>query len=291
MFQSQQNGDSVSKCKVPYDHKMFYNDHILIPKSKNCNVVFCEISYLPGGKISRRIQSGLQMVQIFKGHLHLKGEDQTWDVKEGQAILLTPGKEEMFYFSPDQPTHHGWSTWSFSGEGHGAEEVAKAYPECGSVIQMDLNYLNLFKTGLELARSGATARQMNALFVALLEEHLKAPSGEKLDPRVQKAMNVIRSEDLSFLSPESLARKVHQSLPHLNRLFKQALDTTPSQVIWEQRFENASRLLLDTALGIEEIGQRSGMPNPSHFCKRFRARFGVTPLQFRKKNWERSFSD
>ena len=264
---------------------MFFNDHLPIPKLRDSNVDFCEITYLPGGSTGPRVQSGLQMVQIMKGSLTLYVDDQISELSEGQAILLTPGKREMFHFSPSEPTQHGWATWYFGPDGYELQDVVDALPECGRILNMDINYLNLFKVGLHMTKSTATPRQKNALFTALLEEHLKDRNREGLDPRVQKAINLIRGGELRELTPSTLAKGVHQSLPHLNRLFKEHLGTTPGQAIWDHRLESASRLLLETGLHVEEIGQRTGVSNPSHFCKRFRRRFGLTPLQYRKQHW------
>ena len=264
---------------------MLYNDHGPRPNLWESRVDFNEIGYLPGVTLGPRRQSGLQILQIFQGHLHLEGESKTWDIGEGQAILLIPGATEMFYFSSSEPTTHGWATWDIEGDDLASDKVVSAYPECGKVINMDLNYLTLFRAGLVLARSGGNPCQINSLFIALLEEHLKERTRENLDARVQRAMNLIQRADMEDLSPEKLARGVHQSLPHLNRLFKENLGMTPSQAIWNQRLESASRLLEETGLTVEEVGQRTGMPNPSHFCKRFRQCYGVTPLQYRKRTW------
>jgi AraC-like DNA-binding protein/quercetin dioxygenase-like cupin family protein len=86
------------------------------------------------------------------------------------------------------------------------------------------------------------------------------------------------------LDPVSVAHAFEISLRHLHRLFA-ACDTTFTEYLIEQRLQQAQRMLSDsryrqqTILG---IAFDCGFHDINHFGRRFRARFGFTPGEFRR---------
>jgi AraC family transcriptional regulator len=80
----------------------------------------------------------------------------------------------------------------------------------------------------------------------------------------------------------SLAGLCCLSVDHFLRSFRAAAGTTPYHYVLEQRLRRASAMLNTTAAPIATIAADCGFRNPSHFSVKFRARFGVSPSQFRK---------
>lgn len=74
-----------------------------------------------------------------------------------------------------------------------------------------------------------------------------------------------------------------KSKGHLNRIFKQYLDTTPTAYINHLKLSYAKNLLLTTNMDIIDIAFEAGFENLSHFYHLFRELFGVTPGKFRYK--------
>ncbi|CAH1661182.1 Transcriptional regulator, AraC family [Hyphomicrobiales bacterium] len=58
---------------------------------------------------------------------------------------------------------------------------------------------------------------------------------------------------------------------------------TYSTILETVRYENASRLLLDTDCRIIDVAFSSGYTDPAHFSRAFRRMTGVTPRQFREQ--------
>lgn len=68
--------------------------------------------------------------------------------------------------------------------------------------------------------------------------------------------------------------------------FKKVKDTTgftPWQFIMATRMDKAAELLSDTSKSMGEICRLVGIKDPSNFSKLFKAQFGSTPSEFRKK--------
>lgn len=84
-----------------------------------------------------------------------------------------------------------------------------------------------------------------------------------------------------IVSIEELARTVGVSRRQLERLFREKADVSPGEAYLKIRMERAryfversNRELIDIALDV-------GFQNTSHFCRRFRQTFGLTPSQLR----------
>jgi AraC family transcriptional regulator, dual regulator of chb operon len=72
-----------------------------------------------------------------------------------------------------------------------------------------------------------------------------------------------------------------RSIGHLNRVFQQYLNITPTLYINQLRLSCAKSLLLNTELTIVEVAMEAGFENLSHFYHLFRETFNATPASMR----------
>lgn len=79
------------------------------------------------------------------------------------------------------------------------------------------------------------------------------------------------------LSMEELAAAAGYSRRHLERLFKDAVGTTPGDFYRCLRLDRGRNLLSTTDLTLMEVSLACGFSTVSHFSKSFRARFGTAP--------------
>jgi len=70
---------------------------------------------------------------------------------------------------------------------------------------------------------------------------------------------------------------------YLSRWINKNMNTTFKTLLLEQRFSVASDLLLRTNMSISDILNSVGYENSSYFHKQFIARFGMTPMAYRKQ--------
>ena len=71
---------------------------------------------------------------------------------------------------------------------------------------------------------------------------------------------------------------------HVARTMRAHLGQTPSDYINALRMDYAARQLAGTPDPLAEIAEETGIRNMSHFHRLFRARFGMTPRQYRLKH-------
>jgi transcriptional regulator GlxA family with amidase domain len=84
------------------------------------------------------------------------------------------------------------------------------------------------------------------------------------------------------LTAESLAEIAGVSLRTLQRIFRERFDTTPMSWLMEARLLEAARVIRAGDDPVTKIAYRVGFKDPSHFTRRFKARFGVSPNEYRR---------
>jgi AraC-like DNA-binding protein len=79
--------------------------------------------------------------------------------------------------------------------------------------------------------------------------------------------------------PGRLAEMAGISLRQLERYFAKDFTATPKAWLREQRMQFACKLLGE-ASSVKAAAYILCFRNPSHFCKQFKRRYGMTPSQF-----------
>lgn len=86
------------------------------------------------------------------------------------------------------------------------------------------------------------------------------------------------------ITVSDLADVVGVSVPHLHRLVRDQLATTPMRLVNRLRLERAQRLLTETDLLVTEIAALVGYDDPLHFSRRFRQMTGHPPSAARGRD-------
>ena len=128
----------------------------------------------------------------------------------------------------------------------------------------------LFDALLMLLRPGVS--------VALDGEHSSGQAQKLIKAKVLIERNLRDSE----LSPERLAEAIGTSVRNLHRLFAQQ-HTTMGRYILEQRLQHCAEAIRQTVPQekITAIAYACGFTDVSHFSKAFKARFGISPRDYR----------
>jgi AraC-like DNA-binding protein len=125
---------------------------------------------------------------------------------------------------------------------------------------------------------------LDLIATAFLAEAERTPSSPAMTlVRVKFWIETHLSEDLSA---ERIAGPCNVSVRHLNRLF--ARDGTSAMCwVWRRRLALCHRMLVDPAArarSISEIAFAAGYNDLSHFSRTYRARYGCTPRDARRRS-------
>jgi AraC-like DNA-binding protein len=108
---------------------------------------------------------------------------------------------------------------------------------------------------------------------------------------IQAAIQYIQEHLHEDLSLTTIAAHCAVSHYHLSHLFRKETGTTVTAFIKESRLHRALTLLAGPQMSIAEVAYRVGFEDPNYFSKAFRARFGVSPSEYRKSASRRPAGD
>jgi len=108
------------------------------------------------------------------------------------------------------------------------------------------------------------------------------------DRRVQVVRVFLEGSFQQKLGLRDMSAKVNLSPWRLAHLFKTETGMSPQRYLTLVRLQRARHQLENSFLSVQEIGAAVGIPNPSQFTKNFKAAYGMTPVEYRKVQFETS---
>ena len=103
------------------------------------------------------------------------------------------------------------------------------------------------------------------------------------EKRMLRVLEYIHAHPDGDLSLDALADVAAMSRFHWHRVFHAMTGETCAQAVRRMRLNRAAFWLRNTEMGIAEIAARVGYPSVQSFGRAFRAGYGLSPAQFRKK--------
>lgn len=102
-------------------------------------------------------------------------------------------------------------------------------------------------------------------------------------PKLTQAVILMESHIEEPLTTDEIASQVCVSRRQLERIFRQYLDSVPSQYYLEMRLNRARQMLLQTSKSIIQVGLSCGFSSGPHFSSAYRNFFGITPREDRNR--------
>jgi transcriptional regulator GlxA family with amidase domain len=181
------------------------------------------------------------------------------------------------------------------------EEFEAAYPEISIVPQRYVIDGNRITSGgplptldlmIEIVRQRhgySLALEVSRLFVYERESAgalLHAPllgGARTADERVSQAVRLMEDTIDTPLSLARLARRVGVSARHLRQRFRQTMDVTPHEHYLALRLNAARRKVIETNVAFADIAEITGFNSSPAFSRSYRARYGESPTQTRRR--------
>ncbi len=115
------------------------------------------------------------------------------------------------------------------------------------------------------------------------------PKGSSYNPnffekRLQRSLRLMETNIEQPLRLSDLAKEVGLSSRHLERLFTVYFNTTPAKLYKKIRLKKAHTLVADTHMPPIEIALSCGFSSAASFSQAYKAEYGETPTQRRKRN-------
>jgi len=238
-----------------------------------------------------RVLDEYQLLFLTRGEGTFKSANQEEiTVKEGNMLVLFPS--EWHNYSPNKKI--GWDEhWiGFSGVNIDNRVQNGFFSKQKPILNIGMNeeVLKLYEQALSVAKKQQTGyQQMLAGIVNLLLGYAysldKAYSLEDLEvtKQINKAKVIIREHFLEDLNPKSIADQVCMGYSRFRHVFKEDTGCSPAQYIQKLKLQKTKELLSYTILSSQQIAYEVGFQNPDYFCRIFKKKIGLTPIEFREK--------
>ena len=254
-----------------------------------CGVEQC----LPGYAFHSNHRPGYHLHVILSGKGELRMDGITTPLHFGQMFITKP-EEDIWYQADSQ------DPWSYCWMAYGGNIAQRHTESAGFVpgvnwlpcsIEQDRFY-ELVKRVLDQPNLN---RASDLLRLGLLVEYLalaiesnyrieevpRKESEYSADVYVEYAATYIRENFASAkISDVAAYIGIHRS--YLTNIFKEKMGFSPQEYLMQCRMKQASALLLETDLAVQEVGLRVGYDNALTFSKIFKAYYNASPKHYRQ---------
>ena len=263
-----------------------------------CGVEQCR----PGYAFHSDRRTGYHLHVILSGKGELRMEGRTTPLHFGQMFVTKP--EEDIWYQADQQ-----DPWSYCWMSYGGNNAERHTESAGFVpgvnclpcnLEQDRFY-NLVKRVLDQPNLNRASDLMRVgllvEFLALaIESHYRSDRVHPKEPEysadvyVEYAATYIRENFASAkISDVAAYIGIHRS--YLTNIFKEKMGVSPQEYLMQCRMKQASALLLESNLSVQEVGQRVGYDNSLTFSKVFKTYYGESPKYYRQKRQKAAAPD
>ncbi len=180
------------------------------------------------------------------------------------------------------------------------KNILEKLPECKSIITM----LHLSKAGIKFPKAlnpflekiieeRGTKRLISLIellenlsqtadYKLLASEHFNIRPDDAENERMRKILEFTLDNFQNEISIHVIAEIAHLTVPSFCRYFKSRTRKTYIDYLNEIRVSHARKLLIDSELGVSQVGLECGFQNLSHFHRIFKNQVRLTPLAYRR---------
>ncbi len=283
-----------------------------LPKPKHPLVSLLDVKQIDKSKfpIGTRISNGFYTIWLKDTSCGVQYGRNHFDFDSGVMVFTAPGQVMSVIEEPDSANDRGWilsfhpdlirksplgekidSFTFFSYESfealHLSEEEEEEITDCAFKIKkeydqrIDNHSQQVITTALDLLLSYCSRyyeRQFNTRtnqhqdFVGVVEKELK------------KYLSTNQAVEYGPPSIHYLADKVNLSSGYLSDMLKKETGKSGKDYINYHLVEQAKNILLSTDQTVNEVAYNLGFNYPHYFSRLFKAKTGMSPLEYRSQN-------
>jgi AraC-like DNA-binding protein len=225
----------------------------------------------------------------------------TYEVRPGSAFAMFPGQVHSWELSADADGFIFFHTKPFYEMRYSDEKLSdySFFSQVRSVNFVQIpneNRINFIRCFEQLAKADFTDEKTKRHFVIALvtqvyiEMQRFSPDldlGEKTSAYAKifsKFGQLLEENFRTEKSPQKYASNLNITAKHLNRINRETVGKSTSEIILERVLLEARRMLVHSDGNLGEIASALGYDDYAYFSKLFRKKEKMTPSEFAKKN-------
>lgn len=220
-----------------------------------------------------------QLLFTTEGCGKMKLGNSVLDVPANSVMYLKPGTPQYYY-----PVSEAWRVMWLTFVQNTAFDLLSLENGVYKLPTIQL-YVNIVTFMLENTGTLNFSKNASILLYNLLielRENLSNVNVYENRSKLYAAVEYIKQNYTSPIETPHLAALSQMTPEHFCRLFKQTYHMRPLEYIQTLRFQDAKNKLVQYPdMTVTEISESVGYTSPSYFIKQFKAKEGITPIEFR----------
>ncbi|WP_026892874.1 MULTISPECIES: helix-turn-helix domain-containing protein [Lacrimispora] len=238
------------------------------------------------GRHADRVMDSFEIIYVNSGVLGIAEEEIAYNVEEGEALILFPGRHHWGTREFDEDLTFYWLHFHLEEEAVRTGRDVMSLPQLIRVRKPE-QFEDLFRRFIK--RQNVCRDDKTILNLVLLE--LLCELSDSLSPMevngqkvllANQAGQYIRNHLEEPLSSSILAEKLDCSPDYLGRVYNAVYGKTLTEGIHEVRLNKACRMLVETSLTGNEIAYQCGYQDVDYFRRIFKKYMGITPKEYRQ---------
>ncbi len=195
----------------------------------------------------------------------------TYSVSAGEVFRILPGETTIYSADAEDPWHYRWV--GFDGA------LSDRFSELPPVFRLPVGAERLFFCAIpdDSAREYLLASELFLFYAALF-----SGSGGRNMHYVRRVKDYVHAMYMQEVRVERIAEQMSLDRRYLSRIFKKKTGKSIQEYLISVRMEEAERCLL-RGCTVSETARLCGYEDACNFSKMFKARRGVSPAQFAKR--------
>ena len=246
-------------------------------------------------------QKSMEIIYVKKGRGQVQTGMLTTEAAAGDIFILPPGALHALYGIPGESMEYENIIFEVDFLGSGAADICaqqflvplaagrlalpcslrpgqEGYDGAAACLSAAESLCGGKGPGYEL---GVKAAILRLLFLLLRMQPEPIPADTPSTTRLKAVLQRIEQEYAQPLTVSQMAESCGCSASHFMRWFKQMTGSSFTAYLNQRRLAAAAERLRQTADSILFIAGEAGFENLSNFNRQFKARYGVTPREYR----------
>ena len=224
-----------------------------------------------------------ELIFVDRGILGMYEEDNRFEIKAGESLLLFPGRKHGGTFRYSNELRFYWIHFSLSGRAEDDQTIS--VPQHVRVKQAE-RLAELYRYFLDDQENGyANTPGADLICMMMLDEVSRSKQTGKSAPHpshiASLASMYIKTHSHENISTLDIANALGRNPDYLGRVFKSVYNETIIDTIHKEQIRNARKLLLSSQYNIDKIAEMTGFSDTGYFRRIFKKIQGMSPGKYR----------